>query len=230
VPQLQPPAALPGAIAVTVIWGAAHEVIPPPRLLMNSWSSLGQYTWWRSPADNGSDDRGPVDIAHPGGIAHPGDEHPAFPNVRQPCHSRSRLEQLEGLKASLKEVAPMRGARFAGPTMTASGLRSPGMKWRGPARSCRCAGLAAADHLDCPSAGRAGWPESSGTDRVYSWAILRPVTEYFSAFAMCLRIRPFGPVLPFGCRWPCWLRRLPGGGLGAAGWPGAWTHDGTTCG
>jgi hypothetical protein len=32
---------------------------------MNSWSSLGQYTWWRSPADNGSDDRGgPVDIEH----------------------------------------------------------------------------------------------------------------------------------------------------------------------
>jgi hypothetical protein len=57
---------------MTVILGVAHELTPSPILLMNSGSSLRQHTWWRSPAVDGSNDRGgPVDIDYPDA------EHPA---------------------------------------------------------------------------------------------------------------------------------------------------------
>jgi hypothetical protein len=50
---------------MTVIQDAEHELTPSPILLTNSGSSLGQRTWWRSPAVNGrSDHRGPVDVDH----------------------------------------------------------------------------------------------------------------------------------------------------------------------
>jgi hypothetical protein len=168
---------------------------------------------------------GPVDIAHPDGIAHPGEEHPASPNIRHPCQGRSRLEQLERLKASLKETALMRGAWLARPTMTASGLRSLIMKGSLPARSRGCGGScrrsASAVHLGCPPGSSASWlrpdksrhrrPASSSfrTKRVYYRVILR------------LRLRvPLTRVREFG-------HSLVQAFVLSEG-PDPWTRDGTT--
>lgn len=89
-------------------------------------------------------------------IAHPDEEHPAFPNIRQPCQSRSRLELLEGLKASLKQAALMRGTRPAGLTRAALWPIAEHEVVTGPV-AADAPGLLQADHLDCPPASSAGW-------------------------------------------------------------------------